>query len=124
MLTGPAVARRRVQGIFFGWWIVAAASVLSALNQGLLGHGFTMYFLPLQAEFGWSRALLSSGFALSHVESGILGPIAGWLADLRGDYRQAFTILALFAGFGSLFFAFASKPTRRARPPAEEVSVH
>ncbi len=55
----------------------------------------------------------------------VIAPIfAGWLADLRGDYRLAFTILALFTGFGSLFFAFASKPVHRKRAPAEGVSVH
>lgn len=100
MLRVLAVARRRVQGIFFGWWIVAASSVLSALNQGLLGQGFTMYFLPLQAEFGWSRALLSSGYALSHVESGILGPLEGWLADRVGPRLVVLTgVLLLGAGF-------------------------
>jgi MFS family permease len=38
---------------------------------------------------------------------------AGWLADLRGDYRLAFTILAIMTALGSLFFAFAAKPVRK-----------
>jgi MFS family permease len=40
---------------------------------------------------------------------------AGWLADLRGDYRLAFTILAVLTALGSLFFAFARRPVRRSK---------
>jgi hypothetical protein len=41
------------------------------------------------------------------------GPmVAGILADATGDYRLGFTILALLAGVGSLFFFFAKKPER------------
>ncbi len=48
---------------------------------------------------------------------------AGWLADIRGDYRLAFTILAVFTAFGSLFFAFATKPIRKLRLVGEEAVV-
>ncbi len=44
------------------------------------------------------------------------GPmIAGILADLTGNYRTGFTILALLAGLGSLFFILARKPKRPLR---------
>ncbi len=39
------------------------------------------------------------------------GPmIAGMMADLTGDYRTGFTLLALMAGLGSLFFVLARRP--------------
>ena len=39
------------------------------------------------------------------------GPmLAGMLADLTGSYRTGFTVLALLAGLGSLFFLLAKKP--------------
>jgi len=38
--------------------------------------------------------------------------IAGILADLTGNYRAGFTLLALLAGLGSLFFVLATKPER------------
>jgi MFS-type transporter involved in bile tolerance (Atg22 family) len=41
------------------------------------------------------------------------GPlIAGIMSDLTGNYRAGFTVLALLAGVGSLFFLFAKKPAR------------
>jgi cyanate permease len=36
--------------------------------------------------------------------------IAGILADATGNYRAGFTILALLAGLGSLFFVLAKRP--------------
>ena len=47
------------------------------------------------------------------------GPmVAGILADQTGDYRIGFTILAVMAGLGMIFFVFASppKPPKRASP--------
>ncbi len=82
--------------VFYGWWIVVAGCLLQALNSGLMGQGFTVYFLPLQAEFGWSRTLLSTGFSLSNVENGILGPFEGWLADKFGPRRLVLTGVILF----------------------------
>ena len=39
------------------------------------------------------------------------GPmVAGILADLTGNYRAGFTVLALLAGLGSLFFLLAKRP--------------
>jgi cyanate permease len=38
--------------------------------------------------------------------------IAGVLADATGNYRAGFTVLALLAGVGSVFFLMARKPAR------------
>ena len=39
------------------------------------------------------------------------GPIiAGVFADWTGDYRMGFTLLALLAGLGSVFFLLAKPP--------------
>ena len=43
----------------------------------------------------------------------VAGPmVAGMLADLTGNYRLGFTLLALVAGLGSLSFMLAKKPQR------------
>ncbi len=41
--------------------------------------------------------------------------IAGILADMTGNYRVGFTVLALLAGLGSVFFLFAKRPARPTR---------
>ena len=44
----------------------------------------------------------------------VVSPIfTAWLADLKGDYQFAFTILAAYTAAGTLFFAFAKKPVRK-----------
>ena len=90
--------------MFYGWIIVAAGYVVQALNGGLLFHAFSAYVLPLQAEFGWNRTLLSSAFALLRMESGLLGPLQGWLIDRLGPRRVMTVGNALFAA-GFLLFA-------------------
>ncbi len=97
---GSGGIRRRAKGIFFGWWIVLSACVIHALSLGFLNQGFTVYFLPLQAEFGWSRTLLSSAYSLGHVESGIFDPFQGWISDRFGPRRVVVIgVILLGAGF-------------------------
>ena len=104
MLDVLTVTRRRIQGVFSGWWIVLSAFVIQLLHQGLLNQGFTIYFLPLQAEFGWSRALLASGYSLTHVETGVLGPLEGWLADRFGP-RPVVVIGVVLLGTGLILLS-------------------
>jgi len=73
------------------------------LSGGLLFHGFTIYFVPLQAEFGWTRALLSVGFSLTRFESGILGPLEGWAVDRLGPRRIVILGVLIFGGGFILF---------------------
>jgi len=84
--------------------IVAAGYVVQALNGGLLFHAFSAYVLPLQDEFGWNRTLLSSAFALVRMESGLLGPLQGWMIHRFGPRRVMTVGNVLFAG-GFLLFA-------------------
>jgi MFS family permease len=46
----------------------------------------------------------------------ISGPLlAGFLADATGDYRLGFSLLACFAGSGTMFFLLAKRPARHAQ---------
>ena len=40
--------------------------------------------------------------------------VAGALADATGNYRSGFTMLALLAGMGSVFFLMVRPPQRKA----------
>ena len=96
--------RRRVKSVFFGWWIVAGGATIQALHGSLLLHGFTAYFIFLQDEFGWSRAVVATGFAFTRFESAILGPFQGWLVDRFGARPIVFIGLFIF-GCGFLLFS-------------------
>lgn len=67
--------------IFFGWYIVAAGMVINMMIGGLVFHSFSFYVAELKAEYLWSASLFAFAFTLTRVESGVLGPIQGWLID-------------------------------------------
>jgi MFS family permease len=96
----PGAASDRLnalRNVFYGWWIVAAAFVIHGLSGGLFFHAFGAYFVFLQAEFGWSRALISGAFSLSRLESGFLGPLQGWLINRFGSRNCVTVGLIIFA---------------------------
>jgi sugar phosphate permease len=95
-----SLIKSRIQSIFFGWWIVISGCIMQSLHSGLLGQGFTVYFLQLQEDFGWSRTLLSTGYSLSNIVNGILAPFEGWLSDRFGPRRLVLSgMVMLGAGF-------------------------
>ncbi|MHA7601565.1 MFS transporter [Alicycliphilus sp. T452] len=70
---------------YFGWNIVAAATVLTALTVGLrLRLGLGPLFLPMAEDLGFSRSTLSSIVAVGMLCYGAATPLAGWLVARRG----------------------------------------
>lgn len=90
--------------IFYGWWIVAACGGVQWLAAMTWMHSYGAYAVMLQEEFGWSMSVLSLAFALTRLESGLLGPLQGWLVDKFGP-RIILTIGTLIFGLG--FFVFS-----------------
>ena len=82
MSSSPSAPLRKK--LFYGWWIVLAGFCLQMLQGALLFHGFGAYILPLQGEFGWKRAEISGVFSMVRAESGLLGPLQGWLISRFG----------------------------------------
>ena len=90
--------------IFYGWWIVLACAGVQWLAAMTWMHSYGAYTLHLQEEFGWSMSILSLAFALTRLESGLLGPLQGWLVDRYGP-RLILIIGTLIFGIG--FFVFS-----------------
>ena len=91
--------------------MVLAFAVLHGAAWGLRGP----FMQALRADyFGRSAIGMILGLSVMIIVVGQVGGpmIAGILADATGNYRAGFTILALLAGIGSLFFFFAKKPER------------
>ena len=75
----------RPQGhVFRGWWLVGAGGTVQFLGAILFFQAFGAYFLLIEDEFGWSKALLAGAFSLARLESGMLGPLQGWMIDRYG----------------------------------------
>ncbi len=91
--------------VFYGWYIVGAAGGLQLLSGLLWMQSYGAYVVLLQDEFGWSKALVAGAFALTRIESGILGPLQGWLTDRYGP-RIILAIGILIFGLGFILFGF------------------
>jgi len=92
-------------GIFYGYWIVLAGSVLAAINGGLHFFGSSVFFKPIIDELGTNRAVLSGAFSLARLEGGLIGPLEGWLIDKFGPRKVLLLGIPLFAtGFVLLSF--------------------
>ena len=87
--------------VFYGWWIVAIASFVMYLGSLFWIQSYGAYAVVFNREFGWSMTLLAAAYTLTRVESGLLGPVQGWMADRYGP-RLIISIGLLMHGIGLL----------------------
>ncbi|MFC1900389.1 MFS transporter [Chloroflexota bacterium] len=83
--------------IFYGWYIVAAALLLSTYNSAIFVYGFTAFMTPIANTFGWSYAQVSIASSLRGLETGTLDPLIGVAADRWPARRLMFIGICLFA---------------------------
>lgn len=82
-----------MQRWYFGWNIVAAATLLTLLTVGMrLGIG--PFFLPMSEDLGFSRSLLAGIIGVGMLCYGLAMPLAGYLVGRIGTR----TVLLLGAG--------------------------
>ena len=95
----------------FNLAMVMGFAALHGVAWGLRGP----FMQALRADY-FGRSAIGMILGLSYLITmvgQVGGPmIAGSLADLTGNYRVGFTVLALLAGLGSVFFLAAKKPAR------------
>lgn len=83
---------------FYGWLVAIAASLVMVVCFGVQ-YSFGVFFKPLIAEFGWTRAATSGIFSLYMIMRGSFGLVMGWFSD-RHSPRIAVTIGAISMGLG------------------------
>ena len=89
--------------------MIGGFAILHGVAWGLRGP----FMQAIRADyFGLQAIGMIMGLSAFIIAIGQVGGpmIAGALADLTGNYRDGFTVLALIAGSGSLLFLFARKP--------------
>ena len=82
--------------IFHGWFVVAG-SALVVFGVGGSEFSFGVFLKPMTEEFGWSRATLSLAFGTTFMLSGMLWPVAGYLADRFSPKAAALSGAVLMA---------------------------
>ncbi len=76
-----------VHRAFFYGWVIVAACTLIQLTQFGIQYSFGVFFKPLIADFGWSRASTSLAYSVLMICAGLTAIPLGWLADRFGPCK-------------------------------------
>lgn len=114
---GPPEITFRGRPIFYGWWVVGGAFLLTNLGGGFYIHGFSPFLRPLAEEFSASTLMVSLVFTAATGSEAVLAIFLGYLVDRFGSRRMMLVGIPIFAlGFflfslaPSLLFAFLVFP--------------
>jgi MFS family permease len=92
--------------MYYGWVIVAVAFVTLGIAFGIW-YSFSVFFLVIIQEFGWSRAAASSIFSIFIICQATMGLLTGFLQDRFGPRKTI--------PFGTLLLALALTLTSQAQ---------
>lgn len=94
---------------YYGWHILAVLAITETLSYGMLIYAFSVFVVPLEQHFGWSRTLITAGVTAAQIVAGVLAwPIGVWL-DKHGA-RWLMTAAALWAAVWFVVWSYAVTP--------------
>lgn len=84
--------------IFYGWFIVGITFLIMSVSYAIW-YSFSIFYVPILTEFGWTRAETALIFSIGSLVYGFGSAIAGVLLDRFGP-RKTFTCAALIMAIG------------------------
>src|SRR5262245_46646831 len=90
-------------------WVIALVTFLVMLITAGVRATPGLFMVPLEAEFGWSRALISASIAVNIALFGLIGPFAASVMDRWGLRRVVLGALALMAAAVALSSRMSSE---------------
>ena len=99
----PEVARR-ARRMFHGWFQAGLGALIAALGDAPFYWALPIWNPVLRNAFGWTAGQMSWAFAITQVETGLLGPVKGFLVQKLGPRRMVFVGLTIF-GLGFVLFS-------------------
>lgn len=105
-LQGVSSQTASSDGVFYGWWIVAASFMCLMVGINPIANlTFGVFLAPLSEEFGWSRSQAAYGISLAMLGFTLTQPWIGKLIARYGAKRVILGSAALF-GLGLLGISF------------------
>ena len=102
-LADPSSGINTKPALFYGYIIVVVSMVIMTLTFGV-NYCFGIFFSPLRAEFGWTKAITSAAYSILTLFSGIAGIFAGRLAD-RFNPKYVSMAGGCFLGLGCILMS-------------------
>jgi MFS family permease len=79
---------------YYGWFVVGLCFLTTITSAGVRSSPQVL-ILPLQEEFGWSRALIAMAISMNLLLFGVAAPISGYLIDRYGPRKIMLASLSL-----------------------------
>ncbi len=93
---------------YYGWNIIAALAMTETISWGVIYYAFSVFIIPLEQEYGWTRTQISGAFSISLLVSGGMAiPVGFWLD--RYGARGLMTVGSI--GAVILFYAYSQVTT-------------
>ena len=88
---------------YYGWFVLGLCFLTTLTSAGVRSSPSVLIH-PLEAEFGWSRALIASAISMNLLLFGVASPISGWLIDRYGPriVMLASLLLLIFGVSGTM----------------------
>lgn len=84
---------------FYYGWVVVAACFAITVTAGMGLYCYGIFFRPIEADLGWSRAAIASAFTACYIAQAPAGFVMGWFIDRYGP-RPSLIMAAFFTGAG------------------------
>ena len=97
------LAENRQPRFFYGYIVALAAFFIMTITWGA-AYSFGVFFKPVLAEFGWTRAMTSAAFSLYMLMHGFFSIVTGRLNDRVGP-RVLMTVCGFLLGLGYLLMS-------------------
>ncbi|WP_372395455.1 MFS transporter [Azospirillum sp. HJ39] len=94
MLSTPLASALARRNIHYGWVVVAVTFLSMLVSAGAVGAPGVL-LLPLQREFGWDTADISTAMAIRLLLFGLMGPFAAAMINRFGVRRMVLSSLTL-----------------------------
>src|SRR3977135_701913 len=88
-----ALARRNIH---YGWAMVAVTFLTALVGAGAVGAP-GVFIVPLQQEFGWTTAEISSALSIRFILFGLMAPFAAALLNRFGLRNMTLSALLIVA---------------------------
>jgi len=92
--------------LFYGYIVAAAGFWVWFIGFGIYGT-FSVFFVPVSTDFGWTRADTALASSLGGLMMGALALIMGWLTDRLGPRF----VVTFFGSFFGIAFLLLSRTT-------------